>query len=158
MTAFTHIDFNLADADRQLNSFRDWLHDETFVGEAEIVAQIKQRPHMACLLASTLGLEAPDLIRFELALKGMFRTDLVLGNQGTRRFGLIEFEDATEHSIFKKGAAQYRQWAPRIEHGFQSNRRLGMGSSGSSQRYRAGERLWRSYLHQLLRCHLRPGR
>lgn len=118
MTAFTHIDFNLADADRQLNSFRDWLHDETFVGEAEIVAQIKQRPHMACLLASTLGLEAPDLIRFELALKGMFRTDLVLGNHGTRRFGLIEFEDATEHSIFKKGAAQYRQWAPRIEHGF----------------------------------------
>ena len=73
---------------------------------------------MACLLASTLGLPAPDMIKFELALKGMFRTDLVLGNNGQRKFGLIEFEDAQENSIFRNGTTQYRYWSPRLEHGF----------------------------------------
>lgn len=48
----------------------------------------------------------------------MFRTDLVLGNNGQRRFGLVEFEDAETTSIFKKGTVQYRSWSPRIEHGF----------------------------------------
>ncbi|NIJ34086.1 Shedu anti-phage system protein SduA domain-containing protein [Sphingomonas oligoaromativorans] len=118
MSAFDSIKFNLKLADAELTSFKAWFSTITFVGETAIVAEIKARPHMACLLASTLGLEAPDMIKFELALKGMFRTDLVLGNNGTRRFGLIEFEDAMENSIFKKGTPQYRYWAPRIEHGF----------------------------------------
>ncbi|MCD2317227.1 DUF4263 domain-containing protein [Sphingomonas sp. IC-11] len=118
MSAFDSISFNLTDADTQLTSFKGWLTGKGYVGETEIVAEIKARPHMACLLASTLGLEAPDMIKFELALKGMFRTDLVLGNHGSRKFGLIEFEDALENSIFKKGTIQYRFWAPRIEHGF----------------------------------------
>jgi hypothetical protein len=51
-------------------------------------------------------------------MKGMFRTDLVLGNDGLRQFGLIEFEDAMANSIFKEGTKQYRYWSPRIEHGF----------------------------------------
>jgi len=118
MSAFDSIKFNLALADSELKSFKSWLAGVKFVGETIIVNEIKARPQMACLLASTLGLQAPDMIKFELALKGMFRTDLVLGNDGTRRFGLIEFEDARENSIFKKGTAQYRYWSPRIEHGF----------------------------------------
>src|SRR3990167_10291878 len=118
MSVFDSITFNLTLADSELTSFKAWLTGVTFVGETAIVNEIKARPHMACLLASTLGLQAPDMIKFELALKGMFRTDLVLGNDGTRRFGLIEFEDAEANSIFKKGTAQYRYWSPRIEHGF----------------------------------------
>lgn len=118
MSAFDSIRFNLTDAGAQLTSFKMWLATQGFVGETAIVDEIKSRPHMACLLASTLGLEAPDLIRFELALKGMFRTDLVLGNNGSRKFGLIEFESALANSIFKNGTSQYRYWAPRIEHGF----------------------------------------
>ena len=118
MSAFTSISFDLRLADTELSSFKTWLGGVTFVGEAVIVMEIRRRCHMACLLASTLGLPAPDMIRFELALKGMFRTDLVLGNDSQRRFGLIEFEDAEENSIFKGGTAQYRYWSPRLEHGF----------------------------------------
>jgi len=118
MSAFDSIKFNLRIADIELTSFKAWLSGVTFVGEKVIVEEIKSRRHMACLLASTLGLQAPDMIKFELELKGMFRTDLVLGNNGSRRFGLIEFEDAQESSIFKKGTAQYRYWSPKIEHGF----------------------------------------
>jgi hypothetical protein len=118
MSSFESIKFDLKLADTELISFKAWLASVKFVGETAIVAEIKARRHMACLLASTLGLPAPDMIKFELTLKGMFRTDLVLGNDGQRKFGLIEFEDAEENSIFKRGTAQYRYWAPRIEHGF----------------------------------------
>lgn len=118
MSVFTGIKFNLKIADAELDSFKNWLANVKFVGETVIVNEIKNRPHMACLLASTLGMPAPDLIKFELTLKGMFRTDLVLGNDALRKFGLIEFEDATETSIFKGGSGQYRSWSARIEHGF----------------------------------------
>ncbi|MCJ2061497.1 DUF4263 domain-containing protein [Methylobacterium sp. J-088] len=118
MSSFERIKFDLRHADTELASFKAWLAAVNFVGETVIVSEIKKRRHMACLLASTLGLPAPDMIKFELALKGMFRTDLVLGNDGQRRFGLIEFEDAEATSIFKKGTPQYRFWSPRIEHGF----------------------------------------
>jgi hypothetical protein len=118
MSSFETIKFDLKRADVELDSFKTWLATISFVGETTIVAEIKKRRHMACLLASTLGLPAPDMIKFELALKGMFRTDLVLGNDGQRRFGLIEFEDAEANSIFKRGTTQYRSWSPRIEHGF----------------------------------------
>ncbi|MEL6064939.1 MULTISPECIES: Shedu anti-phage system protein SduA domain-containing protein [unclassified Methylobacterium] len=118
MSSFERIKFDLRHADTELISFKAWLATASFVGETVIVAEIKKRRHMACLLASTLGLPAPDMIKFELALKGMFRTDLVLGNDGQRRFGLVEFEDAEATSIFRRGTVQYRFWSPRIGHGF----------------------------------------
>jgi hypothetical protein len=118
MSSFESIKFDLKLADTELTSFKTWLAGITFVGETAIVAEIEARRHMACLLASTLGLPAPDMIRFQLALKGMFRTDLVLGNDAQRKFGLIEFEDAEANSIFRKGTAQYRYWGNRLEHGF----------------------------------------
>jgi hypothetical protein len=118
MSALHAISVDLKTATSELTSFKAWLATAGFVGETRIVAEIRSRPHMACLLAGTLGLSAPNLIRFELQMKGMFRTDLVLGNDGLRQFGLIEFEDAMPDSIFRKGTKQYRYWSPRIEHGF----------------------------------------
>lgn len=118
MSALHAISVDLKTATSELTSFKTWLATAGFVGETSIVAEIRSRPHMACLLAVTLGLSAPNLIRFELQMKGIFRTDLVLGNDGLRQFCLIEFEDAKSDSIFKKGTKQYRYWSPRIEHGF----------------------------------------
>jgi hypothetical protein len=118
MSALNPISFDLATAASELASFKAWFATVEFVGETTIVGEIKSRPQMACLLAAGLGLSAPNLIKFELQMKGMFRTDLVLGNDGLRQFGLIEFEDAMSNSIFKKGTKQYRYWSPRIEHGF----------------------------------------
>lgn len=88
MSSFESIRFDLRRADTELTSFKTWLASIAFVRETAIVKEIKARCHMACLLASTLGLPAPDMIKFELALKGIFRTDLVLGNDGQRKFGL----------------------------------------------------------------------
>jgi hypothetical protein len=118
MSALHAISVDLKTATAELTSFKAWLATAGFVSETRIVAEIRSRPHMACLLAVTLGFSAPNLIRFELQMKGMFRTDLVLGNDALRQFGLIEFEDAMPDSIFRKGTKQYRYWSPRIEHGF----------------------------------------
>jgi hypothetical protein len=118
MSALNSISFDLATAAKELKSFKMWFASVEFVGEKIIVDEIRSRPQMACLLGAGLGLSAPNLIKFELHLKGMFRTDLVLGNDELRQFGLIEFEDAKANSIFKKGTKQYRYWSPRIEHGF----------------------------------------
>jgi hypothetical protein len=61
---------------------------------------------------------SPDLFKFELGIKGLFRADLVVGNDKSRRFVLIEFEDGNNDSLFKGGTGQYRYWSPRLEHGF----------------------------------------
>jgi len=118
VSQFTSITYSLSTAESELISFKAWLAGRTFFGEAEVVAQIRARAQMCCLLASYAGIRAPDLIRFELTLKGLFRTDLVMGNDHFRQFALIEFEDAEANSLFSGGPRQYRHWSRRLEHGF----------------------------------------
>lgn len=118
MSVLDSITFDLHAAEIQLQSFKSWLAGKGFVGEREIVAEIAARPQMTCLLGAVLGIAPPDLIKFELAMKGIFRTDLVLGNHHSRAFALVEFEPAEEKSLFRKGTAQYRYWGSALEHGF----------------------------------------
>lgn len=73
---------------------------------------------MACLLAYTITMPAPDLYKFEFTIKGLFRADLVVGNNKSRKFVLVEFEDGNHDSLFRGGRSQYRHWSPRLEHGF----------------------------------------
>jgi len=119
MSAFVPVTYDLSVAETELASFKVWFAGKLWVGETQIVAEIRARPQMACLLGSVLNIPAPDLIRFELRMNGIFRADLVLGNDSTRTFGLIEFEPAEEKTLFsKQGTAQYRYWGPGLEHGF----------------------------------------
>ncbi|WP_298966385.1 Shedu anti-phage system protein SduA domain-containing protein [uncultured Methylobacterium sp.] len=87
-------------------------------GETEAVREIKARHLRACLLAYTIIMPAPDRYRFEFGLKGLFRADLVVGNDKARKFVLVEFEDGRADSLFKGGTSRYRAWSPRLEHGF----------------------------------------
>ena len=104
-------------AEIELDSFKTWFAGKVYIGETEIVAELRSRPRMCLLLASVGAIQAPDLIRFELTLKGLFRTDLAVGHDETRRFVLVEFEDALSNSLFSRGTAQYRYWSRRLEHG-----------------------------------------
>lgn len=110
--------FDAKIAKTELSSFKAWMSSRSFFGETDVVAEIKARPQMACLLAYTIIMPAPDLYAFEFNIKGLFRADLVVGNNGTRKFVLIEFEDGQNNSLFKGGTRQYRYWSPRLEHGF----------------------------------------
>ena len=119
MSLFGKFRFDLKNAEAELETFKHWLAANLFVGEAAIVDEIRKRPHFLCLLGPTCFIAAPDLIRWELELGGIFRTDLVLGNDARREFALIEFEGAEEHSLFgRRSTSQYRHWSSQIEHGF----------------------------------------
>ncbi|WP_068083478.1 Shedu anti-phage system protein SduA domain-containing protein [Novosphingobium rosa] len=118
MSDFDPIAYDLSVAEAELTSFKTWFGSKSFIGETEIVKEIRARPQMACLLGSVLNIPAPDLIKFELTMKGIFRTDLVLGNDHARAFALIEFEPAEKTTLFKRGTAQYRYWGSGLEHGF----------------------------------------
>lgn len=118
MSDFVPIAYDLSIAEIELSTFKTWFAGKAYVGETEIVNEIKTRPQMACLLGSVLNIPAPDLIKFELTMKGLFRTDLALGNHHARAFGLIEFEPAEAATLFKRGTAQYRYWGSALEHGF----------------------------------------
>jgi Domain of unknown function (DUF4263) len=119
LSQFRSLNWSLARAEAELNSFKTWFCGQSFVGERAIVKEIEAREHMCGLLAGTAGFNAPDLIKRELTLRGLFRTDLVLGNNAARQFALIEFEGAEATSIFSgRQTAQYRHWSRQLEHGF----------------------------------------
>jgi hypothetical protein len=56
----------------------------------------------------------------ELDLFGDFKCDVAVGDSDANAYTLIEFEDATEFSIFSrlKPNRTMRRWSPRFEHGF----------------------------------------
>jgi hypothetical protein len=112
------IAFDPARAHAELSSFKAWLSSRAFFREVDVVAEIKARPQMACLLAYTIIMPAPDLFEFEFNIKGLFRADFVVGNDAARKFVLVEFEDGQSDSLFRGGTKQYRHWSPRLEHGF----------------------------------------
>lgn len=116
--ALAPIVFDAASARAELSSFKTWLSVRPFFKENDVVAEIKSRPQMACLLAYTIIMPAPDLYEFEFNIKGLFRADFVVGNSGARKFVLVEFEDGQSDSLFRGGTRQYRYWSPRLEHGF----------------------------------------
>lgn len=119
MSLFQDFKFSLRTAAAELDSFKAWLAGVSFVGETEMVSQVSQRSHMVCLLGPTATIAAPNLIKWELELGGVFRTDLALGNGGTHEFALIEFEGASENSLFgRRRTKQYRHWSGELEHGF----------------------------------------
>jgi hypothetical protein len=115
---FDRIAFDSVKAAAELTSFKAWLAPRQYFSEAEIVREIAARYQMACLLGFTVLMPAPDLIKFEFGIKGLFRADLAIGNDKSRKFVMIEFEDGQHDSLFKGGTKQYRHWSPRLEHGF----------------------------------------
>ena len=90
---FDRIGFNARQAAAELASFKTWMSARPHFSEKEVVPEIAARRQMACLIGYTILMPAPDLIKFEFQVKGLFRADLVVGNDKSRKFVLVEFED-----------------------------------------------------------------
>lgn len=115
---FDRISFDAKQAAMELATFKSWIAAHSHFSEKEVVREIAARRQMACLLGYTILMPAPDLIKFEFQVKGLFRADLVIGNEKSRKFVLVEFEDGKEDSLFTGGTKSYRYRSPRLEHGF----------------------------------------
>ncbi|WP_254449378.1 Shedu immune nuclease family protein [Anabaena sp. UHCC 0253] len=74
-------------------------------------------------MSAFIGFYVPQIIRFnqikhEFTFFGDFRADLAVGDSVNNTYCFIEFEDATEDSIFIEKGRSTSDWSPRFEHGF----------------------------------------
>jgi hypothetical protein len=58
-----------------------------------------------------------DRIATEFDIFGDHTADFAIGDSKKHQYCFVEFEDATETSIFKKSAKTTPDWSPRFEHG-----------------------------------------
>ncbi|MEH1904151.1 Shedu immune nuclease family protein [Nostoc sp.] len=104
----------------ELEEFENLLNSNSELKEnKDILPFFKQRLH----LSAFIGLYVPQIIRFnqikhEFTFYGDFRADLVVGDSINNTYCFIEFEDATEDSIFLHKGRSTSDWSPRFEHGF----------------------------------------
>src|SRR5712671_2866867 len=101
MLQLNKIELDFAQAERELAEFREFMRKNNFFSEKDVVAELKKRPHLSCLIGSMIaGVPRADLYKFEFQIQGVFKADLVVGNTQSKRFMLVEFEGGLATSIF----------------------------------------------------------
>ena len=121
MKHFIEVSFDPAQCRRELSEFRDLLHSGADLRErSDLQAFFKQRPQLTAFIGTYAPQVGPaDLLAFEFPLFGDFAADVVLGNRERGAFCLVELEDASAASIFKKPKGKStKEWSKRFEHGF----------------------------------------
>jgi hypothetical protein len=104
----------------ELEDFRKLLKAKGPLSERkDILPFFRTHEHLAALVGSIhIPVNRIDRIGHELDIFSHFRCDLAVGNSAGRAYSLIEFEDASEPSVFRKGPKYNDEWGARLEHGF----------------------------------------
>src|SRR5437867_3945869 len=106
MTPFESFSFSKERAEWELSQFQRLLdsHSRTPLRERDHVLPFFRNHRHAAALIGTYNLNAPglDRIAFEFDIFGDYKADLVIGDSQNHEYCFVEFEDATETSIFKK--------------------------------------------------------
>ncbi|MDZ8051453.1 MAG: Shedu immune nuclease family protein [Aulosira sp. ZfuVER01] len=104
----------------ELEEFKNLLLNSSELKEnQDILPFFIQRLHLSAFIGSYV----PQLVRFnqikhEFTFYGDFRADLAVGDSVNNTYCFIEFEDATQDSIFIEKGRSTSDWSPRFEHGF----------------------------------------
>jgi Domain of unknown function (DUF4263) len=121
MKEFLHVDFDPMKCRLELAEFRTLLASKQDLEEA---TDIKPFFESHLQLASFVGCYGPDITHYELLafqyqLFGDYSCDMVVGDPGNKSYGFIEWEDATDGSLFRQqGRKATPEWATRFEHAF----------------------------------------
>lgn len=119
--------FDINECDKQLRELQDFLTTNREIkegGENGLQKFFSDRPNLILLLGYWhFGLE-PAFYKPEVNLfSNEFRADFVVADRQKKKFVFVEFEDATEDSIFKlksknpDSANTSYEWSSRYEHG-----------------------------------------
>jgi Domain of unknown function (DUF4263) len=119
--------FDINECDKQLRELQDFLTTNQEIkegGENGLQKFFSDRPNLILLLGYWhFGLE-PAFYKPEVNLfSNEFRADFVVADRQKKKFVFVEFEDATEDSIFKlksknsDSANTSYEWSSRYEHG-----------------------------------------
>lgn len=112
-----NIQLSVARAEKELEEFKQFLERNDFFPEKEVVKQLRERPHLSCLIGTLTSGLAPAVYKFEFQIMGAFRADLVVGSKD--QFVFVEFEGAEQRSIFgSRKTNQMRDWSHQVGHGF----------------------------------------
>lgn len=121
MKELNTIKFDRVTYERELTDFEQMLSTHTALSEStDILPFFKRNRQLSAQIGSLIPqLFQIDKVAFEFDIFGDFKCDLVVGNSQTHRYCFIEFEDATEKSVFIKKSDKYKpEFAPRFEHGY----------------------------------------
>jgi len=115
------ITFNPAEFVEELESFHALLKSGAELSEQkDILPFFKKKKH----LCAYIGTFSPNIgpateLAFEYPFFGDFSADLLLGIKEAGEFCVVEFEDGSRDSIFKKaGRRSNPEWSSRFDHGF----------------------------------------
>jgi Domain of unknown function (DUF4263) len=117
--AFQHLAFDLEAFHSDMLDFQALLAKKTSLSEKDdILPFFKQRPQLGIQIASFISaLQSPNQYAFEFNLFGDFFPDLAISKVGARDVCLIEFEDATPTSIFRRSRKGKPPFGARLEQG-----------------------------------------
>lgn len=112
--------FDLRDCQASLEELGKLLREKPSLGERELHKFFTERPNLILLLGYWhFGLE-PAFYKSEANIFNEFRADFMIADRDRKKCVFVEFEDATENSIFTpksgRGNISY-EWSSRYEHG-----------------------------------------
>jgi hypothetical protein len=122
MKALVPIELNAQQLLADLSDLERFLSDNTSLKERDqVLPFFGSHPHLVAALGwMNAAAGRPDRYATELDLFGDFSCDAAAGHSATGAFTLVEFEDASEYSIFRalEAGKSIRKWSSRFEHGF----------------------------------------
>ncbi|MCP4350667.1 MAG: DUF4263 domain-containing protein [Desulfobacterales bacterium] len=121
MKEFEPVVFEPAVCKRELEELKNLLNENRELKEKDdILPFFRARKNLSVFTGSYVpDIVNFDMIAYEYSIYGDFSSDLVIGDSQTKTFCFVEFEDATDASIFRKQAKKVTpEWSPRFEHGF----------------------------------------
>jgi Shedu protein SduA, C-terminal len=124
MAVLTPLSLNKKQVKDDLRAFKALLNDpkkQNLEERRDILPFFKAHPH----LCAFMGMYNPNITDYkkinlacEFDIFGDHVADLVIGDVSNHAYCFIEFEDATETSVFKKTPKLTPEWSTRFEHGF----------------------------------------
>lgn len=118
--SFTDIPFDYNVFEAEVIAFRKLLQTHSTLKENEDIRPFfRDRPLLAAYIASCFPeFNPPEQYAFEFNLFGDFFPDLAVTRRGSKDICFVEFEDATEKSLFKPENRGKPSFGKRLEHGY----------------------------------------
>lgn len=121
MKEFKSFTFDPKACRKELNEMKVHLDSKYELSERkDVLPFFKEREHLASFIGSYFPyISSFDRLAYEYDIFGDFKADLAIGDSESGWYGFIEFEGASETSIFeRKGNKVTPEWSTRFEHGF----------------------------------------
>jgi hypothetical protein len=124
MADLTQHSLNKKQVKEDLKAFNELLSNPArpnLKEKQDILPFFRARPHL-CAFMGTYNPNITNYKKINLACEfdifGDHVADLVVGDATSHAYCFIEFEDASETSVFKKTSKSTPEWSTRFEHGF----------------------------------------